>query len=90
MSDEEQILESLQVGSLEEGMVRPSLIRPAMETKITTPEEEKGFVPPPLVHLPEPVEPVPALIPTNLPEPAPVEPTTTPPLATHEEPHESK
>ncbi len=88
MSDQEQKLENLQVGRVEEGLVGPNLIRPVMDTKITTPEEGKGFVPPLLVHLPTPVEPT-AQPPVKPPTAEVVVPLTTP-APTQEKPHESK
>ncbi len=43
---------------LQEGTVRPNLIRPAVETKIVEPGEQKGVVPPPIVRLPVPDKPI--------------------------------
>lgn len=65
----EQPLQSLQVGSLQEGFVPPNLVRPATEVKITKPDEGKGMVPPSLVQLPvaAPSPPTPpAPVPSNV------------------------
>jgi hypothetical protein len=89
----EQKRESLQVGRLEEAMVRPNIIRPVMETKIITPDEGKGMVPPAVVHLPLLTEPPPS---TEQPPQTPgmVPPQIIPPIQSQQpeqgKPSESK